>query len=255
MAGDWIKMRLELQTHPKVVRILSAMRPKDVQTKTDKFRVVGGLHAVWGVFDTHSEDGHLNGYTPETLDHIIGWEGFSQAMIDVGWLYFDEPQVLELPDFSEHNGASGKRRAEDQKRKRDGRKSPQTVRSKTGQNADKMRTESGLEKRREENNNSGASSPSKSFDIRAELKVRGVDDRISEDWIKHRKAKGASVTETVLKAHIVEADKAALPLGKALAYACVAGWQGFRADWYLKREGKTCAGDGNSCDDITAGWK
>lgn len=41
MAIDWIKMRVDLQTHPKVVRILSA-------TGTDKFRVIGGLHAVWG---------------------------------------------------------------------------------------------------------------------------------------------------------------------------------------------------------------
>lgn len=39
MSGDWIKMRIDLQTHPKIVRILSA-------TKADKFRVIGGLHTV-----------------------------------------------------------------------------------------------------------------------------------------------------------------------------------------------------------------
>jgi hypothetical protein len=234
MAGDWIKMRLELQTHPKVVRILSAMRPQDVQIKTDKFRVIGGLHAVWSVFDTHSEDGQLNGYTPETLDHIIGWEGFAKAMIDVEWLFFDGAQVLELPEFSEHNGASGKRRAEDQKRKRDGRKSPQTVRNKTGQNADKMRTESGLEKRREDNNKE-PSAPK--FDARAELLARGVSEQTASDWLEMRKKKRAVVTDTVLRMHISEADKAALPLERCLRISCNRGWTGFEAAW-LRPEDK-----------------
>jgi hypothetical protein len=143
MAGDWIKMRLDLQTHPKVVRILSA-------TKSDKFRAIGGLHAVWSVFDTHSADGKLSGYTPDTMDHIIGWPGFSAAMIAVEWLLFDGEETLSLPDFDEHNGKSGKRRAEDQKRKRDSRKSPENVDDESGQKADKKRTKSGPEKRREE---------------------------------------------------------------------------------------------------------
>lgn len=134
MAGDWIKMRLDLQTHPKVVRILSA-------TKSDKFRVIGGLHAVWSVFDTHSVDGRLEGYTSETLDHIIGWPGFSEAVIMVGWLGVDGPETLILPEFDEHNGKSGKRRAEDQKRKRDDRKNPpQSVRKMSASDADKKRT-------------------------------------------------------------------------------------------------------------------
>ncbi|WP_443700127.1 hypothetical protein [Pseudomonas sp.] len=141
MAGDWIKMRLDLQTHPKVVRILSA-------TKADKFRVVGGLHAVWSVFDTHSSDGRLYGYSPETLDHIIGWEGFANAMISVGWLDTDGPEALILPEFDEHNGKSGKRRAEDQKRKREDRKSPQSVRNLSSEITDEKLTRE--EKRREE---------------------------------------------------------------------------------------------------------
>lgn len=147
MAGDWIKMRLDLQTHPKVVRILSA-------TKADKFRVIGGLHAVWSVFDTHSSDGTLPGYAPETLDHIIGWDGFSSAMISVGWLVLDGAETLILPEFDEHNGKSGKRRAEDQKRKREDRKTPQSVQIESGQVADKKRTRE--EKRREDKPNAPA---------------------------------------------------------------------------------------------------
>lgn len=141
MAGDWIKMRCELQTHPKIVRILSA-------TKTDKFRVIGGLHAVWSVFDAHSKDGSLFGYTPDTLDHVIGWAGLSEALLLVGWLSFDGVETLTLPEFDEHNSKSAKRRAEDQKRKRDDRKCPQIVHDECGQTSDKMQTRE--EKRRED---------------------------------------------------------------------------------------------------------
>lgn len=146
MAGDWIKMRCELQTHPKIVRILSA-------TRSDKFRVIGGLHSVWSVFDAHSVDGVLFGYTPETLDHVIGWDGFAAAMIAVGWLAFDGAETLSLPEFGEHNGQSAKRRAEDQKRKRNDRKSgssPKSVRNLSAIEPDKLDEEIGLEKRREE---------------------------------------------------------------------------------------------------------
>jgi len=138
MAGDWIKMRADLQTHPKIVRILSA-------TGTDKFRVIGGLHAVWAVFDTHSEDGVLKGYTPELLDHVIGWPGLGRAMEAVGWLLFDGLETLALPDFEAHNGQSAKRRAEDQKRKKNSR---QSVRNLSADDAEKKRTRE--EKRRED---------------------------------------------------------------------------------------------------------
>jgi len=141
MAADWIKMRIDLQTHPKVVRILSA-------TMADKFRVIGGLHAVWAIFDTHSVDGVLNGYSPSILDHLIGWDGFSQAMIDVKWLSFDG-ENLTVPEFEEHNGASGKRRAEDQKRKKKSRDRPNYVRKMSADVSanppDKLRTRGEIE--------------------------------------------------------------------------------------------------------------
>ena len=138
MAVDWIKLRIDLQTHPKVVRILSA-------TDSDKFRVIGGLHAVWCVFDAHTQDGVLHGYTAKTLDHIIGWDGFSDAMIAVGWLE-ETPEGLVMPEFSEHNGKSAKRRAEDQKRKRESRKRPQSVRNTSENDADETRTREEKEK-------------------------------------------------------------------------------------------------------------
>lgn len=165
MAGDWLKMRIDLNSHPKVVRILSA-------TGTDKFRVIGGLHAVWSVFDQHSTDGVLAGYTPALMDHVIGWEGFCQAMVDVGWLEYDGAETLVMPEFSEHNGKSGKRRAEDQKRKRDSRNRPQSVRNLSADDEDTNRTRE--EKRREENKN-----PPKAPPLGGQ-RNRGA--RLPDDW-------------------------------------------------------------------------
>lgn len=136
MAGDWIKMRSGLQTHPKVVRIMSAL-------KADRLRVIGGLHAVWCLFDEHSTDGTLEGYTTEAIDSLIGWPGFSVAMESVGWLE-DNGESLCTPRFDEHNGQSAKRRAQESERKRIARNAPEP----SAPNADNLRTRE--EKRRED---------------------------------------------------------------------------------------------------------
>lgn len=147
MAGDWIKMRIDLQTHPKVVRIMSALN-------ADKFRVVGGLHAIWSVFDAHSVDGVLDGYTLEAMDAVIGWPGLSKAMSDIGWLIEDSGKSLTAPRFDEHNGRSAKRRATETERKRVSRisgKGPDIVGAMSASDADKKRARE--EKNREDVNN------------------------------------------------------------------------------------------------------
>lgn len=140
MAGDWIKMRADLHTHPKVVRISSAL-------KADRLRTIGGLHAVWCLFDAHSVDGHLDGYTTDALDDLIGWPGFARALLSVGWLEV-HAESIELPRFETHNGQSAKRRAQETDRKREARKA-------SAPDADKKRTRE--EKRREEKKTSSSS--------------------------------------------------------------------------------------------------
>jgi len=145
MAGDWIKMRSNLRRHPKVVRIASALN-------ADRLRVVGGLHAVWCLFDEHSIDGQLCGYTPAAIDEEIGWTGFCDQLIAIHWVISDGSDGLELPEFDTHNGASAKRRAMESDRKRAERAAssdhPESVGNASASNADKKRTRE--EKRREE---------------------------------------------------------------------------------------------------------
>lgn len=154
MAADWIKMRSDLGTHPKVVRIMSALKADKSRTESgrvsDKLRVIGALHAVWSLFDMHSEDGRLEGYSADVIDSLIDFEGFAKAMMSVGWLEQDG-ETLVMPRFDEHNGKSAKRRAQEAVRKREERnadKSPQTVQETSASDADKKRTRE--EKRREE---------------------------------------------------------------------------------------------------------
>jgi len=148
MAGDWIKMRTTLRSSPTVVRISSEL-------KADRLRVIGGLHAVWCLFDAHSADGQLLGYTLEALDEDIGWPGFSAAMEAVEWLSSSE-DGLSTPRFDEHNGQSAKRRCQETERKREARKT-------SASDADKMRSRE--EKRREE---------------KKSIEPRG--SRLAEDW-------------------------------------------------------------------------
>ena len=157
MAGDWIKMRVDLQTHPKVFRIVSAL-------KADRLRVIGGLHVAWSVFDTHSADGVLHGYTVEAMDAVIGWPGFTQAMVDVEWAHIDDTGSLVMPRFDEHNGASAKRRANDSERKRASRKGA-PVRNLSASDADSLRTRE--EKRREDQHNTLHAGEENSFDPKA----------------------------------------------------------------------------------------
>lgn len=77
------------------------------------------------------------------------------------------------------------------------------------------------------------------FDAVASLLSAGVSEQVAKDWIKHRKEKRATVTQTVIDGHISEATKAGISLETALAYACSAGWQGFKADWYESKVGRS----------------
>ncbi len=179
MAGDWIKMRMDLQTHPKVFRMASAL-------KADKFRVVGALHAVWSVFDAHSEDGILGGYTLESMDFVIGWKGFSKAMSGAGveWLRV-VADGLEMPRFDEHNGESAKKRAMDKERKRIEREKPSAdippnVQDLSENEADKKETREREEREKKVNQDSvereerGEIAPTLAGAICARLKKSGI---------------------------------------------------------------------------------
>jgi uncharacterized protein YdaU (DUF1376 family) len=67
----------------------------------------------------------------------------------------------------------------------------------------------------------------------------GVSDSVWQDFVKHRKAKKAPVTQTVIDGIQREASKAAWTLDAALAECVVRGWQSFKAEWVAEKQQQT----------------
>ena len=59
----------------------------------------------------------------------------------------------------------------------------------------------------------------------------GISQSVWDDFVKHRKAKKAQVTQTVIDGIAKEAKKAGWSLDDALRETIVRNWQSFKADW------------------------
>lgn len=103
MAGDWMKIELELPDKPEVHAIASMLN-------IDPDCVVGKLIRVWQWFDKHTTDGNAYGVTYSLPDRISGVTGFGEAMSFVGWLEQND-KTLSMPKFDRHTSASAKARA------------------------------------------------------------------------------------------------------------------------------------------------
>jgi hypothetical protein len=110
VAGEWIKMRLDLGDDPAVVKIALELRIAQDE-------VVGKLHRLWSWADKHTIDGSAPGITPKWVDKYVGRRGFADAMKNADWLVFTEAGV-QFPNFDRHNGLSAKRRGENTIRQR-----------------------------------------------------------------------------------------------------------------------------------------
>ena len=72
----------------------------------------------------------------------------------------------------------------------------------------------------------------------------GVSYSVWRDFVKHRKAKKAQVTQTVIDGIQREADKAGWSLEAALRECITRNWQSFKADW-VKDSGLSKTGQTN----------
>ncbi len=114
MAGDWIKLRTDLQTDPAVIRLVSVL-------KLDTFGVIGRLAAVWVWADTHADrHGRVTLVSRSCLDSLTSCEGFGAALESVGWLKSEaeEGAGITFPRFERHMGKGAKQRAQAANRKR-----------------------------------------------------------------------------------------------------------------------------------------
>lgn len=79
------------------------------------------------------------------------------------------------------------------------------------------------------------------FDAQAHLVSIGVDESVSADWIRSRKALKAAPTLTAIEGIAKESERAGISLSDALAMCCQRGWRGFKAEWIADKpiNGKT----------------
>ena len=237
---SWIKVRINLASDPKVVRISSGLVRKLSGSCPDFVRVVsatvGAIVRTWAMADQFASEGVLKGMTCDALDQHVGLDGFAQEMIEVGWLMENEGS-LQLPNYEEHNGTTGKTRAMDQARKNSVRKlsgsCPDSVRYEPGQNPDRTRT-----KRESKNKNSNPNgllplAPTKTstkFDPIADIEAPFVSVEWTEAWAKwcrHRTELRKPLTRQATESQIAELAK----FGEARAIAAIyhsirGGWQG-----------------------------
>jgi hypothetical protein len=103
MAGDWIKMRMDLPEDPAVYRLARI-------TGLDRLSVVGRLYAFWSWADKHAVDGRVDGASTLDLDDVVKFSGFAEAMAEVHWLEIGA-DYLSIPKHDRHNGESAKERS------------------------------------------------------------------------------------------------------------------------------------------------
>jgi len=103
--AEWIKV--EKITVDKKEVLLMAQR-----LEIDPDAVVGKLIRIWSWFDSNSTDGHAPLVTTVMFDRITDTYGFSQAMIDTGWLVQDGDEII-APNYERHLSQNAKRRAQD----------------------------------------------------------------------------------------------------------------------------------------------
>jgi hypothetical protein len=161
MAGDWIKIEHSLPRKPEVMQLASILG-------IDEMTVVGHLVLLWSWADENlSAFCPVASVTKNGLDRVAGREGFTDAMVAVGWLSFRDGMV-EIPNYEHHLSESAKKRALDARRKTSVRKlsakcpdgKRTNVRFQSGQKTDQRREE---KNRDIEKNNSRMAFESETF--------------------------------------------------------------------------------------------
>ena len=139
MAGDWIKMMCDLHDSPKVEDIADALG-------LDTFAVIGRLHALWSWVGKISEDGADVNTTDERINRRVECDTFATLLRQVGWIT-GENRSITFVNFTEHNGATAKKRSVDSARIAKKRTCRKSVANKATETRPEKRRE---EKRREE---------------------------------------------------------------------------------------------------------
>jgi hypothetical protein len=108
MAGDWIKLEHATIDKPEIWKMADTL---DI----DPHHVLGSMISVWVWMDKQLESCNAKSVTKRLLDRKADITGFSDAMLQVGWL-IQTDEGFEVPNFDRHLGNSAKKRSENARR-------------------------------------------------------------------------------------------------------------------------------------------
>ena len=157
MSIPWIKVEATLPHKPEVMQMAA-------QLNTSEHAVVGHLVQFWIWCD-----GNLTGQCPifsgtvSGVDRVAGCSGFTQAMLDCGWLKMNGKQ-FEVCNFEKHLAQSAKTRASEAERKRKQRGERDNVPEKPGHTRDNVPKKPGPEEIRGEKIDSSGGARAKDTD-------------------------------------------------------------------------------------------
>lgn len=155
MAGDWIKMRIDLPEDPSVISIAA-----DLDASEDL--VVGKLLRIWGWANRNTVDGNAPSVTKSWLDRYVSSTGFADAMVKAGWLVAMDRGV-SFPKFDSHMSDGAKTRALTAKRVSSKRNADSNGASVTNSLPEKRREEKNKEEEIREENTEEEATPSSPF--------------------------------------------------------------------------------------------
>ena len=211
-----------------------ALRPTGI-FDLDRKIIAATCMEFWEWAGDQTSDGHLPGVTLDFIDGVVSLKGFAAALESQGWLKATASGVSALR-WERHNSKSAKRRALDAERKRLERDTPSggtieladILRTESGHEADKSRTENGLEKRREEKNKDKDKYKDKGeTPLPPSLAASTEFVAAWGEWLTHRREKRAKLTPTARKQQLAKLDAMGPPRAiAALRHSMANGWTG-----------------------------
>lgn len=100
MRRPWIKIEVSTPDKPEICAIATKLR-------IDSDAVVGKLVRLWSWAELNGAKPNDLNVTKEFLDKLCGRKGFTEAVIQAGWL-LESGDKLAFPNFDRHNGNASK---------------------------------------------------------------------------------------------------------------------------------------------------
>jgi len=109
MAGDWIKFETATLDKGEVSLLAKIL-------KIDPDLAIGKLVRFWSWADKITSDGMDIRVTSIFLDRVVYQPGFTDAMLQIGWLKSTGDDIYEIPNFDRQNGHTSKSRLDGNRR-------------------------------------------------------------------------------------------------------------------------------------------